>query len=29
MTRTIASLQKIGLIQPGVTPEDVVDFDVM
>jgi NitT/TauT family transport system substrate-binding protein len=29
MTRTIASLQKIGLIQQGVTPEDVVDFDGM
>jgi NitT/TauT family transport system substrate-binding protein len=29
MTRTIASLQRIGLIQQGVTPEDVVDFDVM
>jgi NitT/TauT family transport system substrate-binding protein len=29
MARAIASLQKAGLIQPGVTPEDVVDFDVM
>jgi NitT/TauT family transport system substrate-binding protein len=29
MARAIAGLQKLGLIRPGVTPEDVVDFDVM
>jgi NitT/TauT family transport system substrate-binding protein len=29
MARTIAGLQKLGLLRPGVTPEDVVDFDVM
>jgi NitT/TauT family transport system substrate-binding protein len=29
MARAIASLQKAGLIEPGVTPQDVVDFDVM
>jgi NitT/TauT family transport system substrate-binding protein len=29
MARTITELQKIGLLRPGVTPEDVVDFDVM
>jgi hypothetical protein len=29
MARSIAGLQKLGLIRPGVRPEDVVDFDVM
>jgi NitT/TauT family transport system substrate-binding protein len=29
LARAIVGLQKLGLIQPGVTPEDVVDFDVM
>jgi NitT/TauT family transport system substrate-binding protein len=29
MTRAIAGLQRLGLIQPGARAEDVVDFDVM